>query len=296
MWSLFTLCKTSQSVQPSFKVFLSCILCRRKKGKGKKAGAKSRETDTCSQESRVQPEEGESSRTVINETANDVEHEGTTEDTRAADRLNALAHESSQTSLVSCTPLNTPSHLVYGPLNPVVTSSLNSNPGQRMPAVLGFANSLGVQQQPTNSVQSSQPAASPSVIGLPVRLPGTSSYEAGERNGFVRRNFNTFSGSALNSQAVASPSGNLSTISAQQLQQVVISRMLAPPLPSESTETGGAFLPPNVNVPHVNPNTPPRASILLPHVHSLLNPPGINSAGGEVTVWPFAPNNHMFQQ
>ncbi|KAJ7369967.1 hypothetical protein OS493_035138 [Desmophyllum pertusum] len=99
-----------------------------------------------------------------------------------------------------------------------------------MPAVLGFANSLGVQQQPTNSVQSSQPAASPSVIGLPVRLPGTSSYEAGERNGFVRRNFNTFSGSALNSQAVSSPSGNLSTISAQQLQQVVISRMLAPSL------------------------------------------------------------------
>ncbi|KAJ7369966.1 hypothetical protein OS493_035137 [Desmophyllum pertusum] len=90
---------------------------RRKKGKGKKAAAKSRETDTCSQESRVQPEEGESSRTVINETANNGEHEGTTEDTRAADRLNALAHESSQTSLVSCTPLNTPSHLVYGPLN-----------------------------------------------------------------------------------------------------------------------------------------------------------------------------------
>lgn len=268
------------------------VSCRRKKGKGKNTGTESRETEQFPQESRGETEEGESRRTVTNDTSNDGEHEGTTEGTCAADRVVPSAHASSQTSLVGCTPLNTPNHL-YGttPLNTVVTSSLNSTPVQRMPAVvLGFVSSP--VQQPI-SAQSSQPSASPSVIGLSGRIRGTSSFGIGEGNSPMRSNLNISSGSALNSQTGTSQGSNLSTISAQQLQQVVISRMLAP-ITSESTET--AFVPPNIAGPPANANPPPRASILLPHVHSLLNPPGINPTGGEVAVWPFAPNSNMYQQ
>ena len=268
------------------------VSCRRKKGKGKNTGTESRETEEFPQESRDETEGSESSRTVTNDTSNDGEHEGTTGGTCAADRLVPLAHASSQTSLVGCTPLNTPNHL-YGttPLNTVVTSSLNSTPAQRMPAVVfGFV-SNAVQQ--SISVQSSQPSASPSMIGPSGRIRGTSSFGVGEGNSPMRSNLNISTGSALNSQTGASQGSNLSTISAQQLQQVVISRMLAP-ITSESTET--AFVPPNIAGPPANANPPPRASILLPHVHSLLNPPGINPIGGEVAVWPFAPNSNMYQQ
>ena len=166
---------------------------------------------------------------------------------------------------------------------------MNSNPAQRMPLLLGFVS--GPVQQPITG-QTSQPSASPSVIGPSARIRGSSSFGAGEGNSPVRRNLNTSSGSALNSHVGTSQNNNLSTISAQQLQQVVISRMLAP-MATESTEA--PFLPPNVSgPPAINP--PPRASILLPHVHSLLNPPGMNPAGGEVAVWPFAPNSNMYQQ
>ena len=223
--------------------------------------------------------------------SNDREHDGTSVSTSAADRHAPLAHASSQTSLVGCTPLNTPNHL-YGttPLNTVVTSSLTSSPAQRMPVVLGF---VGSPVQQSISVQSSQPIPSPAVIGSPGRIRGPPSFGAGEINSPMRRNLNISPGSALNSQSGSSQGSNLSTISAQQLQQVVISRMLAP-ITSESTET--AFVPPNIAGPPANANTPPRASILLPHVHSLLNPPGINPTGGEVAVWPFAPNTNMNQQ
>lgn len=161
------------------------------------------------------------------------------------------------------------------------------NPAQRMPLLLGFVSSP-VQQQ--ISVQSSQPSPSPSLIG-PGRIRGTSSFGAGQGNSPVGHNVNTSSGSAFNSQVGTAQ--NLSTMTAQQLQQVVISRMLAP-IATENTDV--PFLPPNVAGPPANNNPPPRASILLPHVHSLLNPAGVNSAGGEVAVWPFAPNNNMYQQ
>ncbi|XP_078345889.1 uncharacterized protein LOC144631347 [Oculina patagonica] len=266
---------------------------RRKKGKGKNAGTESLETQASSQESRGEPEEGDSSRTVTNDTASDGEHEGTTEGAPAADRQVPMANASSQTSLVGRTPLNTPSHLYQGttPLNTAVSSALNSNPAQRVPLLLGFVSSP-VQQQPI-SVQSSQPTASPSVTGAPGRIRGTSSFGAAQGNSPVRRNLNTSSGSALNSHVGPPQNSNLGTMSAQQLQQVVISRMLAP-MATESTET--PFLPPNVSTPTTNIHPPPRASILLPHVHSLLNPAGMNSAGGEVAVWPFAPNTNMYQQ
>ena len=267
------------------------VSCRRKKGKGKNAGTESRETEEVPQDSRDETGDSESSQTATNDASNDAVHESTTESTRAADRVAPLAHASSQTSLVGCTPLNTPNHL-YGttPLNTVVTSSLTSTPAQRMPVVLGF---VGSPVQHSISVQSSQPSPSPSVIGPTGRIRGTSSFGAGEGNSPIRRNLNISSGVALNSQTGSSQGNNLCTISAQQLQQVVISRMLAP-ITSESTET--AFVPPNIAGNPANANPPPRASILLPHVHSLLNPPGINPTGGEVAVWPFAPNTNMYQQ
>lgn len=262
---------------------------RRKKGKGKNTGIESRETEEVPQDSRDETGESESSQTVANDASNGGVHEGTTESTGAADRVAPLAHASSQTSLVGCTPLNTPNHL-YGmtPLNTVVTSSLTSTPTQRMPVVLGF---VGNPVEQSFSVQSSQPSPSPSVIGPTARIRGTSSFGTGEGNSPIRRNFNISSGSALSSQTGSIQGSNLSTISAQQLQQVVISRMLAP-MTSENAET--AFVPPNIAGTPANAN--PRASILLPHVHSLLNPPGINPIGGEVAVWPFAPNTNMYQQ
>lgn len=267
------------------------VSCRRKKGKGKNAGTESRETEEVPQDSRDETGESESSQTVTNDTSNDGVHEGTSESTRAASRVAPLAHASSQTSLVGCTPLNTPNHF-YGttPLNTVATSSLTSTPAQRMPVVLGF---VGSPVQHPISVQSSQSSPSPSVIGPSGRIRGTSSFGAGEGNSPVHRNMNISSGIALNSQAGNSQGSNLSTISTQQLQQVVISRMLAP-IASESTET--AFVPPNIAGGPANANPPPRASILLPHVHSLLNPPGINPTGGEVAVWPFAPSTNLYQQ
>ena len=267
---------------------VSNVSCRRKKGKGKNAGAESRETEEVPQESRGETRESESNQTGTNDTSNDGEHESTSANTCAADRQAPLAHASSQTSLVGCTPLNTPNHL-YGttPLNTVVTSSLTSTPAQRMPVVSGFVSSP--VQQPI-SVQSSQPSASPSVIGPSGRIRGTSSFGVGEGISPMGSNLNVSSGSALNSHTGSSQGSNLSIISAQQLQQVVISRMLAAPITSESTET--PFVPPNI----ANLIPPPRASILLPHVHSLLNPPGINPTGGEVAVWPFAPTTGMYQQ
>jgi len=263
---------------------------RRKKGKGKTASAESRETEEVPREGRAETGESESNQTGTNDTSNNGEHEGTSASTCSADKQALLAHASSQTSLVGCTPLNTPNHL-YGstPLDTVVTSSLTSNPAQRMPMVLGFVSNP--VQQPI-SVQSSQPSASPSVVGPCRTIPGSSSFGIGERHSPMRSNLNISSGSALNYQTGSSQGSNLSTISAQQLQQVVISRMLAAPMSSESTET--AFVPPNIAAAPAN--APPRASILLPHVHSLLNPPGINPTGGEVAVWPFAPSTNIHQQ
>lgn len=267
------------------------VSCRRKKGKGKTASAESHETEEVPRESRAETGESESNQTGTNDTSNDGEHEGTSASTCSADKQALLAHASSQTSLVGCTPLNSPNHL-YGstPLNTVVSSSLTSTPAQRMPMVLGFVS--GPVQQPI-SVQSLQPSASPSVVGPCRTIPGSSSFGIGEHSP-MRSNLNISSGSALNSQTGSSQGSNLSTISAQQLQQVVISRMLAAPMSSESAET--AFVPPNIAAAPANANAPPRASILLPHVHSLLNPPGINPTGGEVAVWPFAPNTNIHQQ
>ena len=277
-------------------MFFAFVSCRRKRGKGKNAGTETRETET--QASLGGLEEGESSRTATNDTEKDGEHDSTAEGARAPDRPASLAHASSQTSLGGCTPLNTPTHL-YGatPLNTAVSSALTQsssqqsaalNPAQRMPLLLGFVSSP--VQQPI-SMQSSQPSPSPSMIGPSGRIRGTSSFGAGQGNSPVGHNVNTSSGSAFNSQVGTAQ--NLSTMTAQQLQQVVISRMLAP-IASENTDV--PFLPPNVAGPPVNNNPPPRASILLPHVHSLLNPPGVNPAGGEVAVWPFAPNTNMYQQ
>lgn len=269
------------------KVDVCRVSFRRKKGKGKNASAESRQSEDASQEGEGQQQEGESNQTGIDEPPNDGEHEGITDSTRAAGRPVMLTNASSQTTLVSCTPLNTPSHF-YGttPLNTAVSSP----PTQRMPVVLGFVSSPLTQAA---SVPSPQPTGNPSTIVHSGRIHGASSFGAGERNNGVRRDINASTPSPLNSQAVNSQGSNLSTISAQQLQQVVISRMLAP-IASESTDV--PFLPPMVSSPPSNPNPPPRASILLPHVHSLLNPPGMSNTGGEVTVWPFAPNSNMFQQ
>ena len=168
----------------------------------------------------------------------------------------------SQIRQATCTPLNTPSHL-YGatPLNTAVSSALNVPTTQRIPILFGF-----VSPMETNTLQSTQ------ALGTAARIPG-------EGNN---------AGGPLNSAPMPPQDGNLSSMSAQELQQVVISRMLA----SENAES--AFLPPNVSGVPANP--PPRAPVLLPHVHSLLNPPGVTSGVGEVTVWPFSPNSSMFQQ
>lgn len=231
--------------------------------------------EVSSQETRAaEPEADESNQTGdTRETPSVVQRDDTAQATNAADTPGASAipssqpHQASQVRQTTCTPLNTPSHL-YGttPLNTAVTSSLNSPAAPRIPILFGFVTPL-----------ESSPAQISQAAGVTARIPG-------EQNSPIHRNN---PGGLLNSPAVPPQGGNLGSMSAQELQQVVISRMLA----SENTES--AFVPPNLTGMSANP--PPRPPVLLPHVHSLLNPSGVNS-GGEVTVWPFSPNSGMFQQ
>lgn len=259
---------------------------RRRKGKGKNAPAESGETGDANQES--QQQEGESCQTVSDETPSDGEHDEITNSTRAGDRPVELNNASSQTTLATCTPLNTPSSLYSAtPLNSL-NAAVGSSPTPMMQVVLGFLRSP--LQQPVGA-PNPHANANPSTMTHTERVLGTSFYGASERENALRRDVSTSSPSFLNSQPMTSQGSHLSAISAQQHQQVVLPRMLAP-TSSESTDI--PFMPPVVASPPSNPNPPPRASILLPHVHSLLNPPGMNNTGGEVTVWPFAPNN-MFQ-
>ncbi|PFX30855.1 Zinc finger protein 778 [Stylophora pistillata] len=259
---------------------------RRRKGKGKNAPAESGETGDANQQS--QQQEGESCQTVSDETPSDGEHDEITNSTRGGDRPVELNNASSQTTLATCTPLNTPSSLYSAtPLNSL-NAAVGSSPTPMMQVVLGFLRSP--PQQPVGA-PNPHANANPSTMTHTERVLGTSFYGASERENALRRDVSTSSPSFLNSQPMTSQGSHLSVISAQQHQQVVLPRMLAP-TSSESTDI--PFMPPVVATPPSNPNPPPRASILLPHVHSLLNPPGMNNTGGEVTVWPFAPNN-MFQ-
>ena len=85
----------------------------------------------------------------------------------------------------------------------------------------------------------------------------------------------------LNTPPLPTQGGDPASMSGQELQQVVNSRMLA----SESTDH--PFVPQNVS--GISANQPPRPKVLLSRVHSLLNPSGVSSSsssGGEVTVWP----------
>jgi len=253
--------------------FFYFLFCRRRKGKGKKPITET--TEVSSQETRAaEPEADEPNETGdTRETPSVVQRDNTAQATNAADTPGASAlpssepPQASQVRQTTCTPLNTPSHL-YGttPLNTAVTSSLNSPAAPRIPILFGFVTPL-----------ESSPAQISQAAGVTARIPG-------EQNSPIHRNN---PGGLLNSPAVPPQGGNLGSMSAQELQQVVISRMLA----SENTES--AFVPPNLTGMSANP--PPRPPVLLPHVHSLLNPSGVNS-GGEVTVWPFSPNSGMFQQ
>ena len=244
------------------------LFCRPRKAKGQKSSSETTATQGSSQEiGTAASQTQESSQTGVNETPGTQsvgQHEGTTRATTAA----AHSTQASQLRQTTCTPLNTPSHL-YGatPLNTTVTSgSLTVPATQRIPILFGFVTPLE-----TSTVSSSQaPLAN-------ARIPV-------EQSNPVHRNNPEGS---LNTPSIPVQSNNLSSMSAQELQQVVISRMLA----SDNTE--GAFVPPNISGFTANP--PPRPPVLLPHVHSLLNPAGGTSTG-EVTVWPFSPNSGMFQQ
>lgn len=260
---------------------------RRRKKKGKNAPAESGERADANQEG--QQREGEPGQTVTDETPNDGEHDEVADSTQAGDRPVELSNASSQTTLASCTPLNTPSPLYSTtPLNSLNTA-VSGSPTPMMQVVLGFLRS---QPQQTVSAPSLHANANASTIAHTGRVLGTS-YEASERDNALHRGISTSSPSLLHSQATTSQGSHLSAIPVQQHQQVVISRMLAP-TSSESTDV--PFMPPVVASPPSHPNPPPRASILLPHVHSLLNPPGMNNTGGEVTVWPFAPSNMFSPQ
>ena len=243
------------------------FFCRPRKTKGQKSSAETTATQGSSQEiGTAESQTQESSQTGVNETPETQsvgQREGTTRATTAA----AHSIQASQVRQTTCTPLNTPSHL-YGatPLNTVTTGSLTVPATQRIPILFGFVTPLD-----TSTVSSSQaPLAN-------ARIPV-------EQSNPVHRNNPEGS---LNTPSIPVQSNNLSSMSAQELQQVVISRMLA----SDNTE--GAFVPPNISGFAANP--PPRPPVLLPHVHSLLNPSGGTSTG-EVTVWPFSPNSGMFQQ
>ena len=83
-----------------------CFVRRRKK-KGKNAPAESGERADANQEG--QQREGEPGQTVTDETPNDGEHDEVADSTQAGDRPVELSNASSQTTLASCTPLNTPS-------------------------------------------------------------------------------------------------------------------------------------------------------------------------------------------
>lgn len=183
--------------------------------------------------------------------------------TSALGSLSSSQSSASQFGQTSCTPLNSPSNLyATTPLNPGVTSS---SAAQRIPVLFGYVAPLD-----TNAVQNSQPPPST------VRISGDSMHQS------------ILAGS-LNTPPLPTQGGNPASMTAQELQQVVISRMLA----SESTDN--PFVP--LNVSGISANQPPRPQILLPHVHSLLNPSGVSSSsssGGEVTVWPFSPNSSLF--
>lgn len=182
--------------------------------------------------------------------------------------LSSVPAQAFQDRQTTCTPLNTPSHLYAAtPLNTAVPSSSQNPATQRIPVLFGFIAPLD-----PNIVSSAQ------VSETPARNPS-------EQTGHAHL---ASEGVAMN--APSTPPQNttsLGSMSAQELQQVVISRMLA----SENTDT--AFLPPNLT--GFATNSPPRAQVLLPHMHSLITSTGGNSVG-EVTVWPFSSNGTGFQQ
>ena len=263
MYVCWFCCRGDVFEKPCFALF-----CSRRKAKGKKSITESTVTQDGSQEIRTaEPQTGESSQTGVGETS-ETQSVGQREDTTRATTAPAHSAQASQVRQTTCTPLNTPSHL-YGatPLNTAVTTgSLTAPPSQRIPILFGFVTPLE-----TSTVSSSQaPLANP-------RIPV-------EQSNFVHRNN---SEGPLNTPPIPAQCNNLSSMSAQELQQVVISRMLA----SDNTE--GAFVPPNMSGFPLSPAS--RPPVLLPHVHSLLNPSGVSS-GGEVTVWPFSPSSGMFQQ
>lgn len=183
--------------------------------------------------------------------------------------LSSVPAQAFQDRQTTCTPLNTPSHLYAAtPLNTAVPSSSQNPASQRIPVLFGFIAPLDPNTM-----------SSPQVSESPVRNPT-------EQNGHAHR---ANEGVAINAPSTPpqSTTTSLASMSAQELQQVVISRMLA----SENAEA--AFLPPNLA--GFATNSPPRAQVLLPHMHSLIASTGGNSVG-EVTVWPFSANGGGFQQ
>lgn len=241
---------------------------RRKKSKGKNGNIES--TDAQGQ---IEPPVDESS----TQTQGAGQHEGNTVHTSDANTSVSPAISSSlpaqaiQDTQNTCTPLNTPSPLYAAtatPLNTVLpnTSHNATVASQRIPILFGFVAPLE-----TNTVPTSQ-------------TPGATSRTPLEQSDHLNP---TNAGMAMNVPLTAPQSTNLGSLTAQELQQVVISRMLA------SENTDNAFVPPNLSgFPAISP---PRPQVLLPHVHSLLTPTGGNSAG-EVTVWPFSSNSGVFQQ
>ena len=251
------------SVQELFGLFF-----RRKKSKGKNGNIES--TDAQGQ---IEPPVDESS----TQTQGAGQHEGNTvhsNDTNTSVSpaiSSSLPAQAIQDTQNTCTPLNTPSPLYAAtatPLNTVLpNTSLNATvASQRIPILFGFVAPLE-----TNTVPTSQ-------------TPGATSRTPLEQSDHLNP---TNAGMAMNVPLTAPQSTNLGSLTAQELQQVVISRMLA------SENTDNAFVPPNLSgFPAISP---PRPQVLLPHVHSLLTPTGGNSAG-EVTVWPFSSNSGVFQQ
>ena len=266
-------------------IFFSLPAYRRKKGKGNKStsGTTLPEAGTSSEVPQSEaagapnPSSLPPRQTGIEENAEtpgDTPHVQTSQSNSTADAqvssstsvpgsVPSSQPSASQVGQTSCTPLNSPSNLYATTLlNPGVTSS---SAAQRIPVLFGYVAPLD-----TNAVQNSQPPPST------VRISGDSMHQR------------MLTG-PLNTPPLPTQGGNPASMSAQELQQVVISRMLA----SESTDN--PFVP--LNVSGISANQPPRPQVLLPHVHSLLNPSGISffsSSGGEVTVWPFSPNSNLF--
>ena len=184
--------------------------------------------------------------------------------------------QSALTNIATSTPLNSSSvFFSTTPLNTAIPSGNGNATGQR-------------QAIPAAEEQSSTVATAEPVI-----ISSAPSFTSQQGN---------LATVSVTTSAIVTPNPNINNMTAQQLQQLVLSGALTPVTGVESV-----FLPPNVG--GASGGGVPGPPTLLPQVHTILTPAvstaftGIGpsnvlmapSMGTDVTIFPFSPTN-LFQQ